>query len=238
MSVGSMRLAGGSLRRRADRGLSRREGHTHHPRHRLLVQVSIAHFPSSLPTRDRSPPFLITSSTPSRVQRSRPHHSSCLLTVHRRATDPLLAALAHCDWASSLYAPLLHTFWTRFFGGDFSAHGKRVFSEHYAHVRAVVPPERLLEYRVGADGWGPLCAFLGVEVPRGGREVPRVNEAEGFVRRCGRRNRAQVGNVVVRVLVWLVVLGGGVGLAAVVNGARYTSLSGEVIRPGSLGLEL
>lgn len=32
------------------------------------------------------------------------------------------------------------------------------------HVRDVVPRDRLLVYRLG-DGWGPLCAFLGVPVP-------------------------------------------------------------------------
>ncbi|KAI4095342.1 MAG: hypothetical protein LQ344_001640 [Seirophora lacunosa] len=49
------------------------------------------------------------------------------------------------------------------------------YSEHYAAVRAAVPRERLLEYELGS-GWGPLCAFLGKEVPPEGVEFPRVNE--------------------------------------------------------------
>jgi hypothetical protein len=35
---------------------------------------------------------------------------------------------------------------------------------HNEAVRRSVPPERLLVYRV-QEGWEPLCAFLGCEVP-------------------------------------------------------------------------
>jgi hypothetical protein len=38
--------------------------------------------------------------------------------------------------------------------------------------------ERLLDYRLG-EGWGPLCEFLGKEVPVG-LEFPRVNETVAF----------------------------------------------------------
>ena len=40
----------------------------------------------------------------------------------------------------------------------------RVFEEHNARVRQIVPPERLLEMHV-KEGWEPLCAFLDVPVP-------------------------------------------------------------------------
>lgn len=43
----------------------------------------------------------------------------------------------------------------------------RAFEQNTRAVRAALTPDRLLEYRPG-DGWGPLCAFLGVPVP----EVP------------------------------------------------------------------
>ena len=42
----------------------------------------------------------------------------------------------------------------------------RAFGEHNAAVQRLVPQDRLLVYRV-TDGWAPLCAFLGCEVPRG-----------------------------------------------------------------------
>src|SRR5581483_11275643 len=53
----------------------------------------------------------------------------------------------------------------------------RVFREHNARVRATIPPERLLVYEV-AQGWGPLCAFLGVPVPDA--PMPKTNTTEEF----------------------------------------------------------
>jgi len=65
---------------------------------------------------------------------------------------------------------------------DYSAKGpaREAIHAHYARVRAAVAGEegRLLEYKV-QDGWGPLCAFLGKEVPRG--EFPRINDSGEFV---------------------------------------------------------
>lgn len=49
------------------------------------------------------------------------------------------------------------------------------YEEHYAWVRANVPKERLLEYRLG-DGWEPLCEFLEVDVPEKSVRFPRVND--------------------------------------------------------------
>ncbi|KAI0017933.1 hypothetical protein F4780DRAFT_753212 [Xylariomycetidae sp. FL0641] len=43
---------------------------------------------------------------------------------------------------------------------------RRAYDAYFARVRALVPdPGRLLVYRLGHDGWAPLCAFLGVDVP-------------------------------------------------------------------------
>ena len=52
---------------------------------------------------------------------------------------------------------------------------KTVYAEHNAAITAAVPKERLLVYTLG-QGWEPLCAFLGKEVPAVG--FPRVNETE------------------------------------------------------------
>jgi hypothetical protein len=51
---------------------------------------------------------------------------------------------------------------------------------HNEAVKRAVPPERLLVWEVG-EGWGPLCEFLGVEVPAG--PLPHENEREAFVER-------------------------------------------------------
>jgi hypothetical protein len=51
------------------------------------------------------------------------------------------------------------------------------FERHNAEVRARAPRERLVEWRA-SDGWGPLCAALGVAVP--GEPFPRTNSSEEF----------------------------------------------------------
>ena len=48
---------------------------------------------------------------------------------------------------------------------------------HNASVQRDVPPERLLVFEV-SEGWGPLCSFLGIEIPA--TPFPRVNDAESF----------------------------------------------------------
>ncbi|KAI2818928.1 hypothetical protein CBS63078_3626 [Aspergillus niger] len=47
------------------------------------------------------------------------------------------------------------------------------YREHYALVRRLTPPERLLEFRL-SEGWGPLCEFLGKPVPD--VPFPHLNE--------------------------------------------------------------
>ncbi|KAL3463525.1 hypothetical protein BJX64DRAFT_298895 [Aspergillus heterothallicus] len=50
---------------------------------------------------------------------------------------------------------------------------KDKFREHYALVRRMTPPERLLEFKL-SDGWEPLCKFLGKPVPD--VPFPHLNE--------------------------------------------------------------
>lgn len=52
----------------------------------------------------------------------------------------------------------------------------RVFNEHNEAVQRVVPPDRLLVFRV-TEGWEPLCKFLGCEVPEG-VPFPHLNEGD------------------------------------------------------------
>ncbi|MBA3812104.1 MAG: sulfotransferase family protein [Caulobacteraceae bacterium] len=64
---------------------------------------------------------------------------------------------------------------------DFRVHDRdwaiSVFGRHNAQARAAFSPDRLLVYEV-AQGWGPLCEFLGVPVPDG--PMPKVNTTEEF----------------------------------------------------------
>jgi hypothetical protein len=59
----------------------------------------------------------------------------------------------------------------------------RRFEDHVREVREAIPAERLLVYDV-RQGWEPLCAFLGVPVPR--EPFPRLNDREHFGRHARR----------------------------------------------------
>lgn len=71
----------------------------------------------------------------------------------------------------------------RFYGGDMNDRGFMTdfFRRHTERVVATVPPERLLVFNV-AEGWDPLCAFLGVETPA--TPYPRENSTEQFQSRA------------------------------------------------------
>lgn len=94
--------------------------------------------------------------------------------------SPALNFVAMCDPFFVGPVARCHHRWARWWMGavgkkDMQAKARDVYREHYAMVRRVTPPERLLEYRLG-EGWEPLCEFLGKEVP--GVEFPRVNDQE------------------------------------------------------------
>ena len=64
------------------------------------------------------------------------------------------------------------------FNYDFSkANVIAAFERHCANVRATIAPERLLEFEA-AQGWEPLCAFLGVPVPD--EPFPKTNARDEF----------------------------------------------------------
>ncbi|HEY0700183.1 MAG TPA: sulfotransferase [Micromonospora sp.] len=83
-------------------------------------------------------------------------------------------------WGLRHWGPMTkRLLWERQFGGRFDdrAHTTDV---HRRHVRAVlehVPADRLLVYEV-AQGWQPLCEFLGVDVPD--EPFPLVNQGDEF----------------------------------------------------------
>lgn len=75
----------------------------------------------------------------------------------------------------------------RVFGGRYPGRAGAVaaFDAHNEEVRTTVPADRLLVYDV-AQGWGPLCSFLGVPVPD--VPFPQANDSDDF----GRTQRRQV----------------------------------------------
>ncbi|KAJ9612431.1 hypothetical protein H2200_004028 [Cladophialophora chaetospira] len=60
---------------------------------------------------------------------------------------------------------------------EYGSIGPHIYHEHNQHVRDLVPKGQLLEYNV-KEGWGPLCAFLGVDVPD--TPFPNLNEGAGI----------------------------------------------------------
>jgi hypothetical protein len=70
--------------------------------------------------------------------------------------------------------------------GTFAAGGERpeqlieAMVRHNEEVKRIVPSERLLVWEA-SEGWGPLCEWLGVEVPA--EPLPHANDRETFLGR-------------------------------------------------------
>jgi hypothetical protein len=67
-------------------------------------------------------------------------------------------------------------------------HATEVFRRHNAEVARTIPAARLLTYRV-AEGWEPLCRFLGVPVPDD--PFPHANRRETFTAESAQAGRAR-----------------------------------------------
>lgn len=137
-------------------------------------------------------------------------HASTTKTFFWRAMDPELRLLSHVSWAASMYQPMIRKFFDTFFEGDFPNRGKAIFTRHQDDLRALVPPGRLLEFRV-SEGWEPLCRFLEQPVPKYA-QFPNINDKAIFVARSRHRNRMQMANVALR---WFLISIAAVGLCIV-----------------------
>ncbi|KAJ7138649.1 hypothetical protein C8R46DRAFT_1361717 [Mycena filopes] len=79
---------------------------------------------------------------------------------------------------------------------------KAAFAAHYEYVRSLVPRDRLLEFDV-KEGWGPLCNFLGKEVPD--QSFPRLFDTAAFQKFAGNPRFAIVRAVLSKVVPVLLV---------------------------------
>ncbi len=96
-----------------------------------------------------------------------------------QTTDPL--RLAQAEMANYIV-------FEKTFGGDLGEENAiAVYKRHNESVRHVIPKDRLLVYS-GEQGWGPLCAFLGVPVPS--TPYPKTNTTEEFQARTAQRAAA------------------------------------------------
>lgn len=105
-----------------------------------------------------------------------------------------------------------------------------MYEEHYEAIKREVSPDRLLEFEV-KEGWGPLCAFLGKEVPE--VEFPRVNDSKDFGDRIG----VFVGLAMKRVLWKLVPVAGGMIVVSAAAWASYRGVGVDSIRDALVGLQ-
>lgn len=103
-------------------------------------------------------------------------YDSAASTIHRAAMDPTPPAT---PVLAQMRAMSREVVWDGQFGGRFTDpdHARRVFAEHNEAVRREVDPDRLLVFEV-AQGWEPLCDFLGVAVPD--EPFPRSNDRDDF----------------------------------------------------------
>jgi len=75
------------------------------------------------------------------------------------------------------------------FDGKINDHDAAIaaYQAHNAAVKRNIPADRLLTYDV-AEGWEPLCRFLGVPAPA--TDFPRVNTRDDFGRMVERMAHA------------------------------------------------
>jgi len=70
--------------------------------------------------------------------------------------------------------------WEGDFQGRFEdkAWVREMYDARVAEIKATIPPERLTVWELGVDGWEPLAAMLGVEVPD--EPFPRLHDTAEF----------------------------------------------------------
>ena len=110
-------------------------------------------------------------------------YASCLRTARELALaggEQLATAEAV---ASDALMMLDGPVWTGILDGSLAERDVALerFESHNADVARTVPPERLLVHDV-ADGWEPLCSFLGLDVPD--VAFPHLNERDAVTGLC------------------------------------------------------
>lgn len=76
----------------------------------------------------------------------------------------------------------------------------KVYNQRIEEVKTKVPKERLLIFNV-KDGWGPLCKFLNVDIPK--EPFPKMNDRETFIYHM--RYQEFVGNLIITVGIGIIV---------------------------------
>ena len=108
-------------------------------------------------------------------------HNTIYASLMKRATDPEGAGRNRREMAYELIVN--QTFHGKLGDAD---HAKSVYEAHIAKVQRTIAPDRLLTYNV-AEGWEPLCAFLGESVPD--EPFPLTNTTADFQARIVERDK-------------------------------------------------
>lgn len=113
--------------------------------------------------------------------------------------NPWIAAYVGDRWIEMMFRCFLGYFGARD-KSEVAANAGRVYAEHNAAIRAACREEgrELLDYELGS-GWGPLCDFLGVEVPEG-VEFPSGNSAGPMIEMTHMIQKQRIAGLVRRVL--------------------------------------
>jgi hypothetical protein len=108
-----------------------------------------------------------------------------------RSTYDTLYQFAQAAGPSRLSRVVNTMIWNGLFDGRFAdkEHAIEVYHRHNQQVIEHVGAANLLVYNV-VDGWEPLCAFLGVEVPSA--EFPRLNDTGSMRKRLGQQLAAGI----------------------------------------------
>lgn len=99
-------------------------------------------------------------------------------TIYAWQSDPLNIILKpfrsyHLNSAHAL----IDYIFLHFFYNNFPLYGSRVFEDHNILIKNLVPEDKLLVFEA-REGWAPLCAFLGKEVPEG--PYPKLHDTRDF----------------------------------------------------------
>jgi len=152
--------------------------------YRSAVDWPAAAFYEELMERYPEAKVILTVRDPERWYESTKSTIYALRKTRRTPTFRIMAALVpylrNIRRATGIVDDLA---WEGIFGGRFEdrEHAISVFDNLNEEAKRRIPADRLLVYEV-KEGWGPLCAFLGVEEPRE-EPFPRLNDTGTFRRR-------------------------------------------------------
>lgn len=82
--------------------------------------------------------------------------------------------------APELWEAIEKLLWQGDFQGRFKDEDwmRQMYADRIETIKATVPPERLVVWELGVDGWEPLAEALGVEAPD--RPFPRLHDTADF----------------------------------------------------------